>query len=122
MLSTTLVRLDAACKAIAPIDGVAVLGTGQAIEAGWFVVKAPWGVVRVDGNLTPAQQAALTTAINAFSPNATVTDNLEQFGGRGEAAMLLKASTQWAALTAPQQAAIQAVIDQWAAKIIQALS
>ncbi len=121
MLSATLTRLDAACKAVANIDGVALLAAGQEIEPGWFVIVAPYGVVRIDGQLTTAQQAKLTSVVVGFSPTPIISDQLAEFGDLGQAVMMLKASSQWPKLSLVERTLIQKAIDELAETIIQKL-
>ncbi len=116
-------RLDAACRAAAPtLVGVAILGPTQALDPSWFVVQTSWANIRIDGPLTPAQQAAVTTAVNAFPTTPTLAEQFDQFGGRTEAATIVRLSTQWASLTATQQARVQAIIDQTASQIFQSVT
>ncbi len=89
MLNSTLIRLDKACRAVTNVDGVAVLSTYQQAEKGWFVVNAPWGRVRVDGALTPAQQTAIAATVMGFNNAATTEDVLDSVGVNAEAAAVL---------------------------------
>lgn len=70
----------------------------------------------------PISAATVQTIIAAHSPTPTVSDKLSRFGSKAQAAAVLKASTQWASLTSAQQQKVQAVIDNAAAAIIQAIT
>ncbi len=70
MPDTTTESLTDALRAAAPgVTGACVLPPAYPEPPGWFVADTPYGRVRVDGTLTPAEQAAATVAAQAFDPS-----------------------------------------------------
>lgn len=107
-----IVRLEAAIKAVCPIQGVSI---------GNPAVKATWAA-QFQPSATPAQQTAAQTVITNFSMAATIEDVLDSLQvSRAALAVVLKGSSSWASLTTAQQSRVQAVIDNAGAAVLATL-
>lgn len=120
-------RLNESLKSALPtINGIMTnWGPSRNDANSTYYQRADTGTIRVlwTTQPTPQQDQQAAAIVAAFDPTPTEGERLDTAGcpARALVALLIRQSSSWSALSAVKQAHVQAIIDEAASGVLQAL-